>query len=146
MSHRDSTGFHSFCCHFISLFLTYWYEVQMLFLLTVKNASEYAFYVSRDEIVTITMATLLSTKHKLIFTAVHRTIMLTLHCTSVLQERLKQRIVVCSILIIAMLHLESSMTSPIAKRGSGLYDWRDNVSWLQHYVDIYFCYVSSPFS
>lgn len=66
----------------------------MLFLLAVKNASEYAFYVSRDEIVTITMATLLSTKHKLIFTAVHRTNMLTLHCTSVLQERLKQRIVV----------------------------------------------------
>lgn len=72
---RDSAGFHCYCCHLISAHLRHCVtKFTILPILPVTNESGYGLYDSRERTVTIAMATLISAKHKLIFTTPHRAI------------------------------------------------------------------------
>lgn len=83
----ESADFHWYCFSLeFSTSLPWWHQVRILSILSVTNESEYVLYVPRERMVTITMATLLSARHKVIlFTTTQRAVWPTLPCTSVRQ-------------------------------------------------------------
>lgn len=71
---RDSAGFHCFCFHLISAYLWHLGTKFKSFPYDQWWTSLNMFFMFEERMVTITMATLLSAEHKLIFTTPHRAI------------------------------------------------------------------------